>query len=72
MWACASGGQKKELDPLELELLEDVSPLMWELGTKLRSSGSLESILNHGVTLQPHTDMFILLAIHFPKSNSPC
>lgn len=65
MWACASGGQRKEL---ELELLEEVSGLMWALGNKLRSSGSLESILTTESALRPHTDMFILLVSHVPKS----
>lgn len=41
------GGQKKELDPLRLEQLKDVSHLLWALGTKLRCSGSLECLLSH-------------------------
>lgn len=35
VYVCGCGGQKRAWDPLELELQEDVSPLMWVLGLNL-------------------------------------
>ena len=46
MYICA--GQKRVLDPLELELQEVVSCLTWVLGAELRSSARVAHILNHG------------------------
>jgi hypothetical protein len=37
MYAVARGGQKRVLDPLQLELQPVVSCLMWVLRTELRS-----------------------------------
>lgn len=41
----ACGGQRKLLDPLEMELQEIVSCLMWVLGTKFGSSLEEQQVL---------------------------
>lgn len=48
MSASVDGGQKGMENPLELELQEvTVGCLMWELETKLGSSGRVESALKY-------------------------
>lgn len=47
MHAGACGGQKRSLDPLELELQMVVSHLMWVLQTEPRSSAEAASAMNN-------------------------
>lgn len=48
-----SGGQKKALDALELELQASMSCLMWVLGTKLKSPAKAASAFKVEPSLQP-------------------
>lgn len=47
MYAGTPGDQKREVDPLELELQASVRCLIWVLGRGLRASGSTASTLDH-------------------------
>lgn len=49
MYVCSAyGGQKRELDPLELELYMVISQPVWVLGTKLGTSVRAICTLIHG------------------------
>lgn len=51
------GGQKRPLDPLELELQIAVSHLTWMLGTELRSSQEHYVLLTAKPFLQPQEQL---------------
>lgn len=70
-------GQKKVLDPSELELLEVATYLAWMLGVELGSLGRAVIVLNHEPYLCPQELYFTLQCqTHIPKpealSNSAC
>lgn len=50
MWVGAQGGQRKVLDPLELELQTVVSNLTWVLRASLQSYVRTTSVLIHPTT----------------------
>lgn len=52
VWVCvylntAFGGQRRVLDPVELEFHAVLSCLMWGLGTETKYSGRTVLVLNH-------------------------